>query len=89
MIRIRKLPLAVVAAPRRAPLNGKPQEAQTEETLLASWLVIDWDQDQFHLLSVQTTRRGVEITSAVTWAHPEPFTPSTAERVGKAALRGF
>ena len=55
---------------------------------MASWLAIDWDQDQFHILCVQTSRRGVQVTSAATWAHPEPFTPSTAERVG-AALGDF
>lgn len=55
---------------------------------MASWLVIDWDQDQFHLLCADTSRRGVLATHAVTWTHPEPFTPSTAERVGKA-LREF
>jgi len=51
---------------------------------LASWLVLDWDQDQFHILAAQSSRRGVQITRAATWAHPEPFTPSTADRVGKA-----
>ncbi len=55
---------------------------------MASWLVLDWDQDQFHLLCVQSSRRGIEVTRAVTWTHPEPFTPSTAARVG-AALREF
>jgi hypothetical protein len=55
---------------------------------VASWLVLDWDHDQFHVLCAQSSRRGVQVTRAVTWAHPEPFTPSTAERVGKA-LRDF
>jgi Tfp pilus assembly PilM family ATPase len=55
---------------------------------LASWLALDWDQDQFHLLCVQSARRGVQVMRAVTWRHPEPFTPSTAERVGRA-LREF
>ena len=55
---------------------------------MASWLVLDWDQDQFHVLAAQTSRRGVTVTRAITWAHPEPFTPSTADRVGKA-LREF
>jgi hypothetical protein len=55
---------------------------------VASWLVLDWDHDQFHLLTAQSSRRGVQVTKAATWAHPEPFTPSTAERVGKA-LRDF
>ncbi len=55
---------------------------------MAAWLVIDWDQDQFHIVSAQSSRRGVQIVKAATWAHPEPFTPSTAESVGKA-LRDF
>lgn len=55
---------------------------------MASWLVIDWDQDHFHVLCAQSTRHGVQVTRAVSWPHPEPFTPSTAERVGKA-LRDF
>ena len=55
---------------------------------MASWLVLDWDHDQFYLLSAQSSRRGVQIMKAATWAHPEPFTPSTAERIGKA-LREF
>jgi hypothetical protein len=55
---------------------------------LASWIILDWDQDQFHVLCAQSARRGVQVTRAVTWTHPEPFTPSTAERVGKA-LRDF
>ena len=55
---------------------------------MAAWLVIDWDQDHFHVLSAQTTRGGVKVTRAVSWPHPEPFTPSAAERVGKA-LREF
>jgi hypothetical protein len=55
---------------------------------VASWLVLDWDHDQFHLLTAQSARRGVQVSKAATWAHPEPFTPSTAERVGKA-LRDF
>ena len=56
---------------------------------MASWLVIDWDQDYFHLLCAQTTRHGVQVTRAVSWPHPEPFTPSTAERVGKAMREFF
>lgn len=55
---------------------------------MAAWLVLDWDQDQFHIVSASSGRRGAQIVKAVTWAHPEPFTPSTAERVGKA-LRDF
>jgi Tfp pilus assembly PilM family ATPase len=55
---------------------------------VASWLVIDWDQDQFHIVSAQSSRRGVQVVKAASWTHPEPFTPSTAERVGKA-LRDF
>jgi len=55
---------------------------------LASWIILDWDQDQFHVLCAQSARRGVQVTQAVTWTHPEPFTPSTADRVGKA-LRAF
>lgn len=55
---------------------------------LASWLVIDWDQDQFHVLAVQAARRSARVTAALTWTHPEPFIPGTAERVGKA-LRDF
>ena len=55
---------------------------------MASWIVLDWDQDQFHIVVAQTSRRNVGVTRALTWAHPEPFTPSTAERVGKA-LREF
>jgi Tfp pilus assembly PilM family ATPase len=51
---------------------------------VASWLVLDWDQDQFHVLCAQSARRGAQITRGFTWTHPEPFTPSTAERVGKA-----
>jgi hypothetical protein len=46
--------------------------------------VLDWDQDQFHILAAQNSRHGVRITRAVSWPHPEPFTSSTAERVGKA-----
>jgi hypothetical protein len=59
-----------------------------ENPAVASWIVLDWDQDQFHIAIAQSSRRGVQITRAVTWTHPEPFTPSTAERVGKA-LRDF
>ena len=55
---------------------------------MASWLVLDWDHDQFHILSAQSSRRGVQVVKAATWPHPEPFTPSTAERVGKA-LQAF
>jgi hypothetical protein len=55
---------------------------------LASWLVLDWEHEKFHVLTAQTTRRGISVSQAVTWAHPEPLTPSTAERVGKA-LRDF
>ena len=55
---------------------------------MSTWIVLDWDQDQFHIAVAQSARRGVHITNAVTWTHPEPFTPSTAERVGKA-LRDF
>jgi hypothetical protein len=55
---------------------------------LASWIILDWDQDQFHVLCAQSARRGVQVTQAATWTHPEPFTPSTADRVGKA-LREF
>ncbi len=55
---------------------------------MASWIALDWDQDQFHVVVAQTARRGVRVTRALTWPHPEPFTPSTADRVG-AALRGF
>lgn len=55
---------------------------------MASWLVLDWDQDQFHVLCAESSRRGIQVTRAVTWSHPEPFTPSTAARVG-AALRDF
>jgi hypothetical protein len=55
---------------------------------LAAWLVLDWDHDQFQLLCAQGTRSGVKVTRALSWAHPEPFTPSTADRVGKA-LRDF
>ncbi len=55
---------------------------------MASWIILDWDHDQFHLLTAESSRRGVHVTKAATWAHPEPFTPSTAERVGKA-LRDF
>jgi hypothetical protein len=50
--------------------------------------VLDWDQDQFHILHAQSSRAGIQVTRAATWAHPEPLTPSTAERVGKA-LREF
>ncbi len=55
---------------------------------MAAWLVLDWDQDQFHIVSAQSSRRGAQVVKAASWAHPEPFTPSTAERVGKA-LREF
>jgi hypothetical protein len=55
---------------------------------VASWLILDWDQDHFHVLSAQSTRAGVKVTHAASWPHPEPFTPSTAERVGHA-LKGF
>src|SRR6266542_4878072 len=55
---------------------------------LAAWLVLDWDQDNFHVLCAQSSRGGVKVTRAASWPHPEPFTPSTAERVGKA-LRDF
>jgi hypothetical protein len=55
---------------------------------VASWLVLDWDQDQFHVLSAQGSRRGVQVTKAVTWTPPEPLTPGSAERVGKV-LRDF
>lgn len=55
---------------------------------MAAWLVLDWDQDQFHIVAANSTRRGVQVVKAATWAHPEPFTPSTAESVGKA-LRDF
>ena len=55
---------------------------------MASWIVLDWDHDQFHILSAHTTRRGVEITHALTWAHPETLTAGTADRVAKA-LRDF
>lgn len=55
---------------------------------MASWLVIDWDQDHFHVLTATSSRSGVKVTRAASWPHPEPFTPSTAERVGKA-LRDF
>ena len=58
------------------------------ETPLASWLALDWDQDQFHLVLAQTSRHGVQIMKAISWTHPEPFIPSTADRVGKA-LRDF
>lgn len=51
---------------------------------MASWFVIDWDQEHFHVLLAQSSRHGVKVTRAVSWPHPEPFTPSTAERVGKA-----
>jgi len=54
----------------------------------AAWLVLDWDQDHFHVLCAQSTRHGVKVTRAASWPHPEPFTPSTAERIGKA-LRDF
>lgn len=55
---------------------------------MASWIVLDWDHEQFHVTCAQTTRRGVQVSKALTWTHPEPFTPSTAERIGKA-LREF
>ncbi len=55
---------------------------------MASWLVLDWDQDHFHILCAQSARHGVAVTRAASWPHPEPFTPSTAERVGKA-LRDY
>jgi hypothetical protein len=55
---------------------------------LASWIVLDWDHEQFHVVCAQTSRRTLQITKALTWTHPEPFTPSTAERVGQA-LRDF
>lgn len=55
---------------------------------MAAWLVLDWDQDQFHIVSAQSSRRGAQVVKAASWAHPEPFTPSTAERIGKA-LRDF
>jgi hypothetical protein len=70
------------------PLLALRTHAKFEELPLAAWLVLDWDQDQFHIVSAQSSRRGVQIVKAVTWEHPEPFTPSTAERVGKA-LRDF
>jgi hypothetical protein len=55
---------------------------------LAAWLVLDWDQDQFHILSAQSSRRGVQITQAISWPHSEPLIASSADRVGKA-LRDF
>lgn len=55
---------------------------------MASWLVLDWVNDQFHVLCAQSSRRGVQVTRALTWTHPESFTPSTAESLGKA-LREF
>lgn len=55
---------------------------------MASWLILDWDHEQFRILSAQGTRRGITINATATFAHPEPLTPSTAERVGKA-LRNF
>jgi hypothetical protein len=80
--------------PKRSLGTGQTRQHQAvdsnqhEETALASWIVLDWDQDQFHLVAAQSTRRGIQVTKAVTWTHPEPFTPSTAERVGHA-LREF
>jgi hypothetical protein len=67
---------------------SRKRKKDIEEKPLASWLVLDWDQDQFHIVSAQSARRGAQIVKAASWAHPEPFTPSTAERVGKA-LRDF
>ncbi len=55
---------------------------------MASWLVLDWDHERFHILCAQSSRRGVQVTRAATWAPPEPLTPGAAERVGKA-LRDF
>ncbi len=55
---------------------------------MASWIVLDWVNDQFHVLCAQSSRRGIQVTRALTWNHPEPFTPSTADSLGKA-LREF
>lgn len=55
---------------------------------MASWLVLDWDHDQFRVLCAQSTRRGIQVTRAATWPHSEPLTAASAERVGKA-LRDF
>ncbi len=55
---------------------------------MASWIVLDWVNDQFNVLCAQSSRRGVQVTRTLTWTHPEPFTPGTAESLGKA-LREF
>lgn len=55
---------------------------------MASWIVLDWDLDQFQLVCAESSRKGVLVTAATTWDHPEPLTPATAANVGKA-LRDF
>ncbi len=55
---------------------------------MASLLVIDWDQRQFHLAAVRTQRKGMQVEWVADWEFGEDLTPRCAEAVGKR-LRDF
>lgn len=55
---------------------------------MASLLIIDWDQQQLHLLSVRSQRKGMQAEWAADWEMGEDLTARTGEAIGKR-LREF
>jgi len=51
---------------------------------LASWLVLDWDNDQFHVLSARASGADVKVSQVATFVPSEPLNGGSAERVGTA-----
>jgi hypothetical protein len=51
---------------------------------LAQLLAIDWDQDQFHIVSGTSTRKHLTVDKAVSFPLGEPLTLATAANLGRA-----
>jgi Tfp pilus assembly PilM family ATPase len=55
----------------------------TRESNLARVLAIEWDNQEFHLVSANIRRGKVHFERAVQWRQEVPFTPGQAEEYGK------